>query len=223
MKTGGQNFFSFDETFVEDLKSKWRALIGRFSSDIETIDAVGKFLIDKYSEPHRFYHNAVHVGALLVLADDFGEKFADSVCVELAIWFHDAVYDAQKSDNEIESAKLAADCLKRLFVPEEKIRKIEKMILATERHDATETDSDGKLFLDLDLSVLGASEEIYREYARAIRREYAHVPDLPYRRGRKNVLENFLRREFIYFTDEMRQRFEARARFNIENEIKELS
>lgn len=97
------------------------------------------------------------------------------------------------------------------------------MILATAKHDAAALDFDGRLFLDLDLSILGAGAGVYKKYSAAIRCEYAHVPDVLYFRGRKRVLENFRRREFIYFTAEMRGRFEAAARVNIENEIKELS
>ena len=97
------------------------------------------------------------------------------------------------------------------------------MILGTQKHDATDLDYDGKLFLDLDLAILGTNENIYQNYKNAIRREYSFVPWFLYRRSRAKIMTNFLEREFIYFTDELREKFETQARANIANEIKELS
>jgi predicted metal-dependent HD superfamily phosphohydrolase len=97
------------------------------------------------------------------------------------------------------------------------------MILATPAHEAENLDFDGRLFLDLDLEILGADEKIYGEYKKAIRREYSFVPFFLYRRERRRILENFLSREFLYFTEEMREKCERRARRNIAKEIKELS
>jgi predicted metal-dependent HD superfamily phosphohydrolase len=218
-----QNFFSFSEALIQNLSSDWRALTEEFSIENDAAGAVLGVLLKRYSEKHRFYHNLSHVDALLFLATDFRENFSEYDCVKLAIWFHDAIYEPQRNDNELESARLAAQHLSHFGLPENKIQKVEKMILATARHDASELDFDGRLFLDLDLSILGANAEIYKKYAQAIRREYSFVPQNLYSEGRKKILGNFLRREFIYLTGEMRFRFEAAARVNIENEIKELS
>jgi predicted metal-dependent HD superfamily phosphohydrolase len=218
-----QKIFSFSEALTQDLSSDWRALAEEFSVENDADGAVFALLLKRYSEKHRFYHNLSHVRALLVLAEDFREKFSDYDCVRLAIWFHDAIYELRRNDNEIESARLVATQLSRFGLPADKIQKVEKMILATARHEASELDFDGKLFLDLDLSILGASRKIYKKYSQAVRSEYFFVPQTLYSEGRKKILENFLRREFIYLTAEMRLRFEAAARVNIENEIKELS
>jgi predicted metal-dependent HD superfamily phosphohydrolase len=222
-RADNQNFFPVSAALVQNLNSDWRALAGEFSVDDKAARTVFGFLLDRYSEKHRFYHNLSHVKALLISASDFKENFSDYDCVGLAIWLHDAIYEPQRNDNEIRRAKLAAESLSGLGLTENKIQKVEKMILATERHQAARLDFDGKLFLDLDLAILGAGEEIYKKYSAAIGREYSFVPQALYFQGRKKILENFLRREFIYFTVEMRGRFEAPARFNIENEIKELS
>jgi predicted metal-dependent HD superfamily phosphohydrolase len=218
-----QNFFTFSDALAQDLRFNWQMLIKEFSSDEKTSAAVFDFLLGSYSEEHRFYHNLSHIDALLSLAENLKKSFSDFDSVKLAIWFHDAVYDPRRSDNEVKSAELAVVNLSHLSLPENKIRKIEKMILATERHDAARLDEDGKLFLDLDLSILGADAETYQIYARAVRREYFFVPEALYRRSRERILKNFLRREFIYYTSEMRFRLEARARRNVGNEIKELS
>ena len=96
------------------------------------------------------------------------------------------------------------------------------MILATKDHSGKNLSYDAKLFLDMDLAILGMNEEIYKEYSQAIRREYAWVPESMYRKGRKKVLKSFVERERIYFTDEMKARYEAQARKNINSEIKSL-
>jgi predicted metal-dependent HD superfamily phosphohydrolase len=199
-----QKFFPFGETLIQNLSSDWRALAEEFSVDDEAGGAAFAVLLDRYSEKHRFYHNLSHVGALLFLAEDFRENFSNYDCVKLAIWFHDAIYEPRRNDNEIESAKLAAARLSGFGLTENKIQKVEKMILATARHDASELDFDGKLFLDSDLSILGADAEIYKKYSQAVKGEYSFVPQNLYCEGRKKILENFLRREFIYFTARMR-------------------
>jgi len=80
-----------------------------------------------------------------------------------------------------------------------------------------------KVFLDLDTSILGAPGEIYEEYSRAIRKEYSWVPDVLYREGRMRILNDFLGRERIYHTEEIKANYEAQARHNIAEEIKALS
>jgi predicted metal-dependent HD superfamily phosphohydrolase len=61
-----------------------------------------------YQAPDRHYHDLRHIEALLSLARNHRAALDDHEAVEAAIWFHDAVYDARRSDNEEESAKLGA-------------------------------------------------------------------------------------------------------------------
>ena len=225
MTKGADNrlFFSLGAATAANLKSDWFELFPAISENDERLSEIFDCLVQKYSEKHRFYHNLSHVNSLLGAAEDFKEKFADDRSVKLAIWFHDAVYEPKRTDNEVQSARLAVQSLEKLEIPEKLIERTRRMILATEKHNAETMDFDGRLFLDLDLGILGADEKIYGEYKRAIRREYSFVPFFLYRRLRRRILENFLTREFLYFTREMREKFEKRARQNIANEIKELS
>jgi predicted metal-dependent HD superfamily phosphohydrolase len=188
----------------------------------EQFSFLHSLLCQLYSEKHRAYHNLNHIKSLLDFFENFSKFIKDKPCVFFAIWFHDAIYDPQKKDNEKQSAELAVKFLKTLSLPVEKISKIERMILATEKHSAEELDADGKLFLDFDLGILGAESEIYKEYAKAIREEYSFVSEEDYKIGRGRILQNFLKRETIYFTDVMREKFETKANENIENEILEL-
>lgn len=218
-----QEFFRFGKTLTTNLENDFRKLLKSYSDDEVKSAEISSLVISKYSEKHRFYHNLSHVSALLMIAESFREKISDHDSVCLAIWFHDVIYQPKNSDNEIESAKLAVIKLTELNFPKSVLEKVERMILATQKHDASGMDQDGKLFLDFDLSILGTKEEIYKKYARAIKQEYSFVPDAVYRYRRKIILRRFLLNGNIYYTDEVRALFEEQARLNIENEIKELS
>lgn len=218
-----QQFFPFSQTLKANLETSFGKLLHEFSADEAQIAEIVFYVISKYSEKHRFYHNLSHINALLSDAESFKEKFADYEGALLAIWFHDVIYEPQSSNNEAESAKIAVRHLSALEVSETTIEKVEKMILATRKHEAKELDSDGKLFLDLDLAILGAAESVYQKYTKAVRAEFAFVPWFLYRRERAKILNGFLNREFIYFSDELRGKSERAARRNIANEIKELS
>jgi predicted metal-dependent HD superfamily phosphohydrolase len=218
-----KNYFSIDEITVAKLKDSFHNLLILLSENTNAIDEGSSLIFSKYSEKHRAYHNLSHINALLFHAEKFKEKFADFESIQLAIWFHDVIYNTKRFDNEVESAKTAVEFLSKFKQPKIRIEKVKQMIVATAKHDSEALDFDGKLFLDLDLAVLGQSEKIYQSYSKAIRREYSFVPWFLYKRSRRKILEKFLQRETIYFTEEIRQDFETTARLNIQHEIKELS
>lgn len=219
----GEAFFSLSRREIEVMTGKIIGLLWKFPGDqlLSSIQAVR--LIEKYSEEHRFYHNLSHIRAMLEAAEKFKNKFTDYDSVRLAVWFHDAIYDPKAKTNEINSAALAVLILSELNFPQAQIEKVEKMILATEKHDATGLDADGELFLDLDLGILASRKEVYKKYSEAIRLEYSFVPENLYRKKRREILRAFLQRRNIYYTAELRALLEERARHNIANEIKELS
>lgn len=205
------------------LKTRWLDLCLSLGGDDAIKKSVFNSLVTLYSEPHRAYHNLKHIHNLLGWAENWGENINNFQTMGFAIWFHDAIYDPRRNDNEEQSANLAVARLKYLKVPDAQIATARQMILATKTHDLTDLDSEGKLFLDLDLSILGADASAYQAYSRAIRREYSFVAEPLYRNGRQRILQNFLARDFIYATAPVRETFELPARENIQNEIVELS
>lgn len=78
------------------------------------------------------------------------------------------------------------------------------------------------VFLDLDLSILGASEDDYNDYTKQIREEYSCYSMEEYRNGRIKVMKGLLSRERLYFTDYFSKKYVVRACENIEREIKSL-
>jgi predicted metal-dependent HD superfamily phosphohydrolase len=134
----------------------------------------------------------------------------------LAVFFHDAVYDATRTDNEARSAALLVEEARGGSPSGERLERIVRMIAATTAH-APSDDPATQALLDLDLAILGAGPAAYGAYAAAIRREYAHVPEPLWRAGRAAVLERFLARERIYGSPAFAP-LEAAARANLSAE-----
>ncbi|HEY0846331.1 MAG TPA: hypothetical protein VGE12_13265 [Noviherbaspirillum sp.] len=205
------------------LRARWQALMTRLGAHRSEADATWDNLVRHYSEAHRAYHNLSHIMALLRQADSERVHVTRPDVIELAIWFHDVIYDTHARDNELRSATWARHAMTAMGIEPEVIKGVEQCILATEKHELPSPHiADLPLFLDLDLAILGASEESYRRYAQVIRAEYDWVPEQEYRSGRAAVLKRLIERPALYRTPEMAERYEARARRNIAWELQEL-
>jgi predicted metal-dependent HD superfamily phosphohydrolase len=203
----------------EALLPLWRNLAANLDCDQEAADGAFDALMARYAEPHRHYHNSAHLQQMFTILDRLEPQRPQAV--DLAVWYHDAVYDPRAQDNEEASARLARQELSQLHVPSEIVEETCRLILLTRSHEAD--DPSGRLLLDADLAILGEPEPIYSAYAAAIRQEYAWVPDDRYRQGRADVLRRFLARPYIYHTPLMRVSHEAAARRNLQREIEELA
>jgi predicted metal-dependent HD superfamily phosphohydrolase len=174
-------------------------------------------LRNRYAEAHRHYHNQRHIDECLAEFAKVRELAEHPEEVEWAIWFHDVIYDPRASDNEASSAAFARQRLSALGIPCERIA---AMIMATATHEAETRDE--QLMVDCDLAILAADAADFAAYDAAIRREYAWVPEAAYRPARAAVLRRFLDRQQIYHTPYFRERYEARARANIQHAIRRL-
>lgn len=175
-------------------------------------------LAARYSEPHRAYHNLRHIEECfdsLGPAAHLAERLPE---VQLALWFHDAIYDPRARDNEQASADLARDSLTSAGASSATSSRIHDLVLAT-RHRTPAQLPDGRLVADLDLAILAAPKDRFREYQEQIRMEYAWMPREEFRRRRMEILEGFLSRDAIYQTDWFKARLEQAARANIAEEI----
>lgn len=184
-------------------------------------DELQQSMMSRYQEPARYYHNLQHLKECLQHFATYSHLATNADEVELALWFHDAIYDPHAKDNEEQSALLAVSELTKLNLSPDKINRIRDLILIT-KHTAQPQTADEALIIDIDLAILGASEERYNEYEVQIRQEYAFVEEPVFKSARKAILESFLNRETIYTTEEIRSRLEDQARVNLERAIKAL-
>lgn len=176
-----------------------------------------------YGQNHRHYHTWEHIEALLAWAREYRANLYDPDAVEIAALYHDAVYDPRSKTNEDASAAFMVSALEG-DVNEAVLRPAATLILATDGHalPATGTSellSDCAFFLDMDLSILGAPPDVFDRYEAAIAREYYFVPAADYRRGRSIILEDFLARERLYFTELFHTRLDDRARENLKRSL----
>lgn len=175
-----------------------------------------------WSQPQRAYHTPQHLLECLTLLDEWCGAQDWPVAVALALFFHDLVYDPQRSDNEDLSAKRAVEMLSLLNVKGGQLAAIVALIEVT-RHAVTPRTEDEKRMVDIDLAILGATPGRYAQYRSQVRQEYAHVPDALFMRGRLAVLEGFLHaRPALYHTARGRSAFDAAAARNLTAEVAEL-
>lgn len=179
-------------------------------------------LLAAYGEPTRRYHDATHVDACLAALADNADLAEHVHEVEIAVWFHDAIYDARRGDNEERSAEWAVRFLAANGLEQEALERVRALIMAT-KHVATPATADERLLVDIDLGILGQSPTVFCRYDEAIREEYAWVPEPQYRAGRIAVLDSFLRRPSIYLTPRFRELYEASARRNLHGAIARLA
>lgn len=183
---------------------------------------IGPFeLVDiesRYSEPHRFYHTIAHIMKCMIYFKMIEDELDFPKEVQTALWYHDAIYNPERVDNEEQSARLASVHLNGAGFD---LDLIMKLILTT-KHPSRPQTNDEKYMVDIDLAILGAPQEGYLKYSKDIRKEYSHISDKQYRHGRKKAIKEFLRLPFIYHTEHFRKSLEDKARLNIESEISNL-
>ncbi len=170
--------------------------------------ATGRELLARWQEPQRRYHDRTHLRRML---DTLGPEAP--VEVRLAAWYHDAVYDPRATDNEERSADLAAEQLGKLEIES---AEVVRLVLLTRDHAVTPGDANGALLCDADLSILAATEPEYDAYTRAVRAEYAFVPEDAFRAGRAAILRQLLELPALFHAH---PEWEQPARANLRREI----
>jgi len=207
---------------IENLRVEFLELFDDVNCSEEDVQKLFEKIIKAYTSKDRYYHNLNHIQNFLKFITKNQNNIQIVKTLKMAVWFHDVIYDTKVQDNEEKSALYANKSLKELHVTPEIISQVELLILATKTHESFSKNKDSEIFLDGDLLILGSSEETFDRYAESIRKEYSWVSDEKYRVGRIKVLEDFLKRDRIYFTDETYDKFEKYARSNIKREIKSL-
>ncbi|MBN8418089.1 MAG: N-methyl-D-aspartate receptor NMDAR2C subunit [Verrucomicrobia bacterium] len=176
-------------------------------------------LLECYAEPQRAYHTLQHLEECLLILDDAKAAglIAKPDLIEMALWFHDAVYDPQGDENEELSAQMAVEALG----DHPAVQEVARLILLTKSHQPGGGPDDAWI-IDIDLAIFAQPMERVMEYERQIRAEYAWVPQAVYAEKRAEILRGFMEREHIYLTAWARERFESLARANLQSLIDSL-
>jgi len=149
-----------------------------------------------YGGADRHYHNLDHLVhglcEIRVWAANTQADPADADIVKQAFWFHDAEYGhgAQTPSNEEASAQLwfSSGLAQNMDDAAQLIRSTDHFQEASISHRLKD------IMLGVDLAILGQDDEVYGNYADAIRREYLHLPDAEYRQQRGGALAHLCRK-----------------------------
>lgn len=188
----------------------------------EPPDCVWEELQARYSEPHRAYHTLQHLEECFGWFEQVRALARQPGDIAFALFYHDAIYDTHASDNEAQSAKLAADVLGEYVRGDSDAARVSSLIMAT-KHDAEPRDADASLLVDIDLSILGAEPARFDEYERQVRFEYEWVPVEQFRARRGQILQQLLARPTLYGMAFFRDRLEAKARQNLARSVAALA
>jgi len=167
-----------------------------------------------YGESHRRYHTASHIEHCLHQFDLAADRMNDPDAVEMAVWFHDAIYEIPGKDNELRSAELFA-AMAGGRGSEQFRDKVHRLIMATTHLDPPPQTLDEEFMLDIDLSSFGRPWDEFLGDSRAVRAELAHMSDAEFYPRQKKFLESLAARSRFCFTEFFRERHERRARENI--------
>lgn len=201
------------------LADRFAALLSRCGL-ADKADVIYRDLYRRYSESHRKYHDFSHIRHCIAQLDEIADQLQDPDAVELALWFHDAIYDVRAQDNEYQSAILF-DQLIGQYLPKERARKIYEHIMVTV-HPSRPEDQDAKFVVDIDLSSFGVEWEEFERDSDALREESGHLSDSEFARGKIRFLQKMLEHSNFYLTDYFRERFEVQALSNIQRHLVEI-
>ena len=216
---------------METLRSRWLADASVLCPgiDVARLEAVGVGLRARWLEPHRSYHDVVHLAEVLAALDELGEagELTDRQhrLAGLVAWFHDAIYDVHAGPGETEeaSALLAREHLTDLGLPASEVETVARLVRESATHEMRRPDAVAAGFHDADLWILAAPGHRFEAYCAQVRLEYGHVRAADFARGRLAVLTPFVRRERLYLTAHAHEHWTSRARANLAREIARLS
>ncbi len=192
----------------------------------DEVRAVGRRLIERWSEPNRHFHNIKHLVHVLSRVDELAQETHEPDLVRLAAWYHGAIFDAAEKaayanrggEDEVASAELARIELLQLGVPQKRVDRVVQLVTALARHTAAPGDFDCAVLCDADMAMLAAEPQRYKSYLKEVRAEYAHVPVEDYLRARAAILTKLQQRSTL-FASPLGAAWEEPARQNVAAEL----
>jgi predicted metal-dependent HD superfamily phosphohydrolase len=204
-----------------DLENIWNKTANSLGFDLALSQEYWNEIYSAYSSEGRYYHGLEHLRSIFRLTEEEVLSTTDRQALNLAVFYHDIVYDFERKDNERKSADLAIDRLSRAGVDQILIERVEELIMATYGHEYSD-DALRNLMIEADVSVIGTDHDTYAKYAENCRREYSMFSDEEYNPVRKQALSHFLNTGSLFVSPKFKERFEANAKRNLQWEIDQL-
>lgn len=179
------NQTEFDVNLQARAKQFWQAMkfLGLHLNEKENFTSI----VTPYL--FRSYHNLNHIERCLIELESFDLDDLERSLLIISIWFHDIIYDTQRTDNEIQSAvyfvQNIIDHSSRKSLEESK--KIFDIILATQYRYEDKNRNFSKLeqiMREIDLCGLLDTTHLLFETDKLIREEYKHVEEEIWKRNR---------------------------------------
>src|SRR5215475_5146852 len=190
-------------------------------ADSPKLNRLYRDVLLRYSEPHRHYHTGQHLAECFEKVQDIISLAEHPAEVRVGLWFHDAIYDTRRHDNEQQSADWARSAAREMGANAASAQRIHDLIMFT-RHSAAPVGVDAQVLVDADLSILGAQPARFQEYEAQVRGEYAWVPEEMFRSARAKILKELLGRSHLYSTAQFQARYEPQARRNLQHSLRHL-
>lgn len=198
---------------MAEMSDRFSRLWSRCAGGHAPDESLWETIANRYGEPHRHYHDLGHIRQCLSELDQADGAIGETDATEMAIWFHDVIYEYAAKDNEERSAdtfrSYAAGALDEAFID-----RVYDFILAT-KHTGSAPDEGTAFLVDIDLSGFGLPWEGYLADSDALRLEAPNVSDADYYAGKLRFLDSLLEWPSIFQTAHFRDRLEAQARANI--------
>ncbi|WP_199551753.1 hypothetical protein [Streptomyces sp. N35] len=207
----------------DELRTRWSDALHEARGAAEGPDPrpYAENLLARWAEPQRRYHTLAHLTAVLDHIDALAPHADAPALVRLAAWFHDAVYLPDRSENEERSARLAERALAEAGLAPSAVAEVARLVRLTVTHAPAADDRNGQVLCDADLAVLASEPAAYAAYTKAVREEYAFVPDDAFRTGRAQILQQLLGLPRLFHTPYGAAEWEPKARANLGKELAE--
>lgn len=182
---------------------------------------VNKLLVPLEKHYYHSYNHAVEVmERAMYLWEKEGIKKEDLEMLGLAWLFHDTGFLIQYDDNEQISSKIAQNYLKSILYPEEKIKLVERMILATIPEYKTPIDIYEKIIKDADMDNLGRKD--FFEKSNSLKKEIEIIKNIKIRDPEWNHWLVELLREHQYEAFTQKKERDGKKHENLVKMMKEL-
>ena len=189
-------------------------IVARFRGNTVAARTVFHRVHAAWAAEHRRYHTVEHLVDCLRDVDRSSAPPDLADRAELALWYHDVIYEPYAHDNEERSAQLLEQDAQLMGIPSAVAAEAAGLVRATAHASGSPEQADAAtdLVLDIDLSILGKDTLRFMDYEYAVEEEYA-PPSIPaFRTARGRFLASMLARPHIFRSEAFRARYETPAR-----------